>query len=133
MKKIEKSDEQWREELTSTQYRIMRQRGTEAAFAGAYVNEESTGTYLCAGCGLQLFASKAKYDSGSGWPSFWDVIENGHVKTIEDHSEGMLRMEIRCARCEAHLGHVFPDGPHPTGLRYCVNSVALNLKHQSDN
>ena len=131
MRKVRKSDEQWREELTPTQYKIMREKGTEPAFTGAYVHDDSTGTYHCAACGLELFASESKYDSGSGWPSFSDVIESEHVLTLEDFSGGMSRIEIRCARCEAHLGHVFPDGPQPTGLRYCVNSAALNLRQQA--
>jgi len=111
IRKIEKTDQQWREFLTPTQYRITREKGTEQAFTGAYVNEKSPGIYHCAACGMQLFVSETKYDSGSGWPSFWDVIAAGNVETIEDRSAGMTRTEVRCARCEAHLGHVFPDGP----------------------
>jgi len=111
IRKIEKTDQQWREFLTPTQYRITREKGTEQAFTGAYVNEKSPGIYHCAACGMQLFVSETKYDSGSGWPSFWDAITAGNVETIEDRSAGMTRTEVRCARCEAHLGHVFPDGP----------------------
>jgi peptide-methionine (R)-S-oxide reductase len=126
--KTEKTEQQWRAELTPAQYRVMREKGTEAAFTGVYVNEKSPGIYHCAACGVHLFDSGTKYDSGSGWPSFWDVISSGNVETIEDRSLGMTRTEVRCAQCEAHLGHVFPDGPQPTGLRYCVNSASLQLE-----
>lgn len=133
MKKIHKTDEQWRTQLTPQQYRIAREKGTEPAFTGAYVNEKSSGVYRCAACGLELFSSDTKYDSGSGWPSFWDVVAKGNVVTLIDQSHGMTRTEARCARCDAHLGHVFSDGPQPTGQRYCVNSAVLDLvKHRDD-
>ena len=132
MKKIHKTDEQWRTQLSPQQYRIAREKGTEPAFTGAYVNEKSPGVYRCAACGLELFSSDTKYDSGSGWPSFWDVVDKGNVATSVDRSLGMTRIEARCARCDAHLGHVFPDGPQPTGQRYCINSAVLDLVKQRD-
>ena len=128
MEKIHKTDEEWRRELTPEQYRILRQKGTEPAFTGKYYDHKGRGRYLCAGCGLPLFSSKAKYDSGSGWPSFWEPIEPAHIAEALDTSHGMVRTEILCARCDSHLGHVFPDGPKPTGLRYCVNPAALTLE-----
>jgi peptide-methionine (R)-S-oxide reductase len=127
MGRIEKTDDDWRRELTPDQYRIMRQKGTEPPFTGEYVNEKTPGVYRCAACGTPLFRSDTKYDSGSGWPSFYAPIDEANVETEEDRSHGMRRTEVMCAKCEAHLGHVFPDGPRPTGLRYCVNSASLTL------
>jgi peptide-methionine (R)-S-oxide reductase len=127
MDKIRKSEEEWRKELTPEQYRILREKGTEPAFTGEYNAEKREGTYRCAACGEPLFSSAAKYDSGSGWPSFYATIEDEKVETEEDRSHGMRRTEIMCARCNSHLGHVFPDGPRPTGVRFCVNSASLRL------
>jgi peptide-methionine (R)-S-oxide reductase len=127
MDKIRKSEEEWRKELTPEQYRILREKGTEPAFTGEYNAEKREGTYRCAACGEPLFSSAAKYDSGSGWPSFYAAIEDEKVETEEDRSHGMRRTEIMCARCNSHLGHVFPDGPRPTGVRFCVNSASLRL------
>ncbi len=124
------TEEQWRERLTPQQYRVLREQGTEPAFTGAYVNTKEPGVYRCAGCSTELFTSETKYDSGSGWPSFTEPIEPGRVELREDRSHGMVRTEVICATCGGHLGHVFPDGPQPTGLRYCMNSVALELDPQ---
>jgi peptide-methionine (R)-S-oxide reductase len=130
--KVVKSDAEWQQELTPEQYYITRKHGTEPAWTGPYLNEKSKGTYTCVGCGAPLFASDTKYDSGSGWPSFYKPIETGAVSEHKDNSFLMRRTEIRCASCEAHLGHVFPDGPNPTGLRYCMNGHALKLKKADD-
>jgi peptide-methionine (R)-S-oxide reductase len=127
MDKIRKSEEEWRQELSPAQYRVLREKGTEPAFTGEYNAEKREGTYRCAACGEPLFSSAAKYDSGSGWPSFYAAIEDEKVETEEDRSHGMRRTEIMCARCNSHLGHVFPDGPRPTGMRFCVNSASLRL------
>jgi len=127
-KKIVKSDAEWRKLLTPQQYEIVRQKGTERAFTGAYYKTKTPGTYLCSACGQELFASDAKFDSHSGWPSFTAPVAKEAVETESDNSHGMVRTEVTCARCDAHLGHVFPDGPGPTGLRYCINSVSLKLQ-----
>ncbi len=125
--KLPKSDEEWKQRLTPEQVEVCRHKGTERAFTGAYWNSKEKGTYQCVCCGAELFSSDTKYDSGTGWPSFWAPIAEGSVKTEEDQSYGMRRIEVRCARCDAHLGHVFDDGPPPTGRRYCINSVSLKL------
>lgn len=125
IEKIEKSPEEWRAKLTPEQYRVLREKGTERAFTGELWNEKRTGVFRCAGCGLELFDSKTKFDSGTGWPSFWEPIAPPHVGETQDRSFFMTRTEVHCARCGGHLGHVFDDGPPPTGLRYCINSAAL--------
>jgi peptide-methionine (R)-S-oxide reductase len=129
--KITKTEEEWKKQLSPEEYRIARQAGTEPAFTGKYWNVHDKGTYNCVCCGAPLFSSETKFDSGTGWPSFTQPVENGAVAEHSDRSYGMTRTEVRCARCDAHLGHVFPDGPRPTGMRYCMNSASLDLKPET--
>jgi peptide-methionine (R)-S-oxide reductase len=131
MTKVQKSEEQWRQELTPEQYRVLRQKGTERAFTGEYDHVFADGVYRCAGCGAELFESETKYDSGCGWPAFYAPASGEALDQETDTSHGMVRVEVTCSNCGGHLGHVFPDGPHPTGQRYCINSAALKLEPES--
>jgi len=130
--KITKSEEQWRQELTPEQYHVLRQKGTERAFAGEYDHTFEPGVYRCAGCGQELFESDAKFDSGCGWPAFSQPAGNDKIDEHQDNSYGMRRTEVTCSRCGGHLGHVFPDGPRPTGMRYCINSASLKLEPKEE-
>ncbi|WP_269619202.1 peptide-methionine (R)-S-oxide reductase MsrB [Zhongshania sp. BJYM1] len=132
MEKVVKTEQEWRELLSEEEFYICRQKGTERAFTGEYYNEKAQGSYLCRCCGQPLFDSQTKYDSGSGWPSFYKPVAEEVVGVNRDTSHGMVREEVVCAKCEAHLGHVFPDGPEPTGLRYCINSLSLKLDESTD-
>jgi peptide-methionine (R)-S-oxide reductase len=123
-------EKDWKKVLTNEEYQILRKKGTELAFTGKYLNYKKDGMYVCAGCGNPLFSSETKFDSGSGWPSFWDVISKGSVELKSDNSFGMKRVEVVCSRCGGHLGHVFDDGPRPTGNRFCINSLGLNFKEK---
>ena len=126
--KVEKTDQEWREELAPEQYEVLRRQGTEPPFTGRYVYSKEQGTYRCAACGADLFSSDTKFDSGTGWPSFYEPMDESGVELREDRSHGMARTEVVCATCGGHLGHVFDDGPNPTGQRYCINSCALDLE-----
>jgi peptide-methionine (R)-S-oxide reductase len=125
---VTKTDAQWREELTDEQYRVLRQAGTEAPGCGTLLHNKAEGTYVCAGCSQPLFISGSKFRSGTGWPSYTQPVDEDHIEEVHDTSHGMVRTEVRCSRCGGHLGHVFKDGPAPTGLRYCINSAALEFE-----
>ncbi len=128
--KVQKTEDEWRRDLTPEQYRVLREKATERPWTGALNYEKRDGVYHCAGCGAELFSSETKFESGSGWPSFFQPLDEAAVETEDDNSFFMRRTEVHCARCGGHLGHVFDDGPHPTGLRYCINSCALELDPQ---
>ena len=122
------ADDEWKDKLSEEQFRVLRQCGTEPAFTGKYYNHKESGQYVCAGCGAELFGSDTKYDSGSGWPSFWQPSDSANIEQVIDTSFGMRRIEVKCKKCGGHLGHLFDDGPKPTGLRYCINSASLSFK-----
>jgi len=130
--RVEKTDAEWKEYLSDNEYQVLRQKGTERAFTGVYYAEKAEGVYCCRGCGTVLFSSKTKYDSGSGWPSFYEPISKEAIREQDDRSLFMRRTEVLCGVCDGHLGHVFPDGPKPTGLRYCINSCSLRLEAGSE-
>ncbi|MEO1626327.1 MAG: peptide-methionine (R)-S-oxide reductase MsrB [Bacteroidota bacterium] len=132
LQKVVKTDAEWREQLNDHEYYVLRQKGTERSFTGDLWNNKEKGTYVCAGCTLPLFSSDTKFRSGTGWPSFWEPIQNGHVAEKADKSHGMVRVEVVCGRCDGHLGHVFEDGPRPTGLRYCINSVSMDFVKEEE-
>jgi peptide-methionine (R)-S-oxide reductase len=129
---VKRTEEEWKKELTPEEYKILREKGTEAPFTGKYYNHKEEGTYTCAGCGTPLFGSESKYESGTGWPSFYKPIGEDKVESREDRSYGMNRTEVLCSKCGGHLGHVFDDGPRPTGKRYCINSGALKFKKKQE-
>ena len=131
-KRVEKPEAEWKQKLSPSEYKVIREKGTEPPFTGKYVNTKDEGLYRCKACGVPLFSSETKYDSGSGWPSFYQPLEGDNVKEHDDSSHFMHRTEVLCAACDAHLGHVFPDGPNPTGLRYCINSCSLELDKDMD-